>query len=292
MKDQFISESHQNVTALKEFPVLSKQRIMLKVGLICLASWIGLIIIAFVVRFNYHITLFYIPFLLASPNIPLVFILAFTFSPLLQRNKYRKIEQKRQRYARGEKLPIADQQLQPDPLAYTLPLTIRYKPNWMTVVIIWGISIIVFIILLVVNRWLSFSMYELTFFTIFFFIVCLSSVLGAIFQGGKQLIADEMGLTMKFGLPVKPQSIPWSEARLFAIDMCSKTGNKKSKQAYQLELASQQEVICWQDSMQIVPVEMLVSKPALANEEYARQLQALRAVIAEKTSLPLSDLSK
>ncbi|GCE25050.1 hypothetical protein KDA_05340 [Dictyobacter alpinus] len=97
---------------------------------------------------------------------------------------------------------------------------------------------------------------------------------------------------MKSGLAANDRYLPWSDARLFAIDSFSASGPKHSKHVYQLELAGQHEVISWLDSMQTVPVETTFSKPTLTNEEYARQLDALRSVIVAKTGLPLSDLSK
>ena len=93
------------------------------------------------------------------------------------------------------------------------------------------------------------------------------------------------------GVTPKVRSIPWSEAKLFAIRTFP--GAKRFPYPVQLELASSSEIIRWTWIHQggwywrLYPAE-----PTESMEVYEQHMHGVLSIIAARTGLPLYDLRK
>ena len=110
----------------------------------------------------------------------------------------------------------------------------------------------------------------------------------------QQLIATREGLICRWGYHIT--SIPWQQARLFAI---IGQGNRDSGPAF-YELASETALIRWSSHASSRPARRTPTAVMFANNSYVepdpsaaelpQQVQCLNIIIAERTGLPLYDL--
>lgn len=291
LKDQLRSRIDQGIAPVRIHPRLLQNKRTLAIGLYCLGTFLLFFLIAVMYQRIYHVHVFYVPFLLANPNLLLWLGMMCLLNALLHRGSLRMFEQKRQAVVRGEKLLQAEQQpasvLSEQVVA---PIILEYRTNWPMLLTLFGCATFFVVLAMVANIWLHFSSMEIAFFLgMWIFLGVVSSWMW-VFRTRHQLLADEYGLTMTNVRSKKIQSIPWHDARLFAIDDFPSSGKKKSKGPFQFELASKQEVICWYGNLKEWPNAIVFSLPVLPADAYLQQLQMLHVLIAQKTGLPLVDL--
>lgn len=217
---------------------------------------------------------------------------------------WQRLEQRRQAAARGDQRLLATEQPVADAHALTLPLTIRQRPRIASFALMSGITC------LSCTVGISLAVLFLTHIvplphhtdwppTLVFGIMGILSLLGLVATIGfavlmytrvrQQITLTEDGL-MQVGLSSKVRSIPWSEARLFAI--LGIYGAKKYPSPALFELSSSNEIIRWnwirKNSMNVWYFADSRVDPA----EYERQMHGVFSIITAKTGLPLYDLRK
>jgi hypothetical protein len=213
---------------------------------------------------------------------------------------WKRLEQRRQAAAQGEQSLLAAEQPVPNASALQLPLTIEQRPNWFGLLFMPAIMIITMLIIFVPiliflphlivlphHRPIPpIVMYIALAVPIVFILVLCGVLFGRFYyKARQQLTVTETGL-IKPGFR-KVQSISWREARLFAINGIY--GAKKYQYPAVYELSSANEVIRWEwirSTRRII----FFARPAVPQEEYDRQMQALLSLIAARTGLPLYDL--
>jgi hypothetical protein len=111
-------------------------------------------------------------------------------------------------------------------------------------------------------------------------VLCLTSIL----RDRERVEATPEGLFVSVETaPARTRSIRWDEARLFAIYQGKETG-----ESIEYELSGPVTILRWHRLKQTRWSSW--RKPALPFYEYDRQMEALLALIAARTGLPLYDL--
>lgn len=117
-----------------------------------------------------------------------------------------------------------------------------------------------------------------------FFVALLGALLSGsffvhLFTGERQIEVSDDQLTVRVGSV--EQTVPWEDARLFAI-----TRSRRATVSY--ELASCQASVPW---VWVRPgtFSARLWEPTIPQYEYDRELEALLALVAAKTGLPLND---
>ncbi|HZU65635.1 MAG TPA: hypothetical protein VFA09_00030 [Ktedonobacteraceae bacterium] len=231
---------------------------------------------------------------------------------------WERLERRRQIAAAGDPSLLAAQQPRPDADALPVPTvigeaspaksntslrtTFKQRPNWKVFLIILG-SFFVGMIVIAVLFFVFFPTlfpplpHHHTLPSIFVIIVIAVFVVLMLLYGGllfgvmyfkarQHLTVTENGLMM-FGF-LKVHSVPWQEAKLFAID--GLFGAKRYPHPTIFELSSANDIVRWtwmrRSSFRVV----FYARPVLSEEEYNRQMESLLSFIAARTGLPLYDL--
>jgi hypothetical protein len=282
--------------AIKRSSQLTNLIIIRNLGVLLFGLWLLFVAVAFVLKLLTGIIIFADPYQISGPN--QVGYLGFVgiFLSFLYMRTTKNDEQKRQAAVQGESKLLADRYPSPKAAEISLPLKIHYQAYWPFFWIIGALVLLLFIFSSVAFTWRGLSVDSIVTIIVLAIIACALTVMTVINRIGKWLIADENGLTVKTFESSKGRYIAWSEARLFAIDAAptnrSKFTNIQYPPKWQLELASDREVINWPvDATEGIDddVALQIVNPT---DPYVRDLQALHVVIEEKTGLALCDLRK
>ncbi|MBV9615157.1 MAG: hypothetical protein JO031_06865 [Ktedonobacteraceae bacterium] len=220
---------------------------------------------------------------------------------------WKRFEQKRQAAAQGDSTLLADEQPVPDAQAVSLPLTIRMRPNRRLQVIV--TTTLFFSLLFPFIVGFAFGLLApathpahpiylgmgviLVILGIWMLVVLL--IVGIVYailytKAREQVTLTEHGI-MVSGITPRLQSIPWSEARLFAITNPANIKRLKDRQPLILEVASEQNIVRW-TWLRPQSARLGLAVPMLPPEEYEQQMRSVLSVIMAKTGLPLYDLRK
>jgi hypothetical protein len=126
------------------------------------------------------------------------------------------------------------------------------------------------------------------------FLAAASSFSTLVFSPRQQLSATSDGLIYRRGL--RTRSIPWQEARLFAL--IGQANTREQEPLFYYELASKDTSIRWPSTSKrakekaFVNISLAMSPLArpTSTAEIPQQVQFLNIIIAERTGLPLYDL--
>ena len=207
--------------------------------------------------------------------------------------------------AAGNKRLVADEQPAPNLHALTPPLTIGQRPKRSTFLIFFGIMFgsmvaALIVVLAVIPHLLPPSpnhhplppaFYWILIGVMLFFMLLYCGIIFAVFYAKvrQQVTITQDGL-IKMGMFHKTHSVPWRDARLFAIN--GVYGSFGYKQPVVYELSSENDIIRWGWMRRNNARVMFLARPTVSPEEYERQMQGLLSMIAAKTNLPLYDLRK
>jgi hypothetical protein len=260
---------------------------------LCILSFVGLLVVS---RFGLHL-------LLSAPFNPL-FLAIYMIYPLIMvtilMRLHKRLEQRRQRAATGDASLLAVEQPAPYATAFSLPITIGQRPKWGTLLLFPGILLAlmtVLVLLLIISPPYSLlpppngqplpqSVVFILVGSLLIVTLLLCGLLIALLYAvaKEQITVTEHGL-IKVGLLRKVHSVPWQEARLFAID-----GVKKYRHPIVYELSSAHDIVrlVWmrRSNRRVI----FFAQPTGSVEEYERQMQGLLSLIAARTGLPLYDL--
>jgi len=121
-------------------------------------------------------------------------------------------------------------------------------------------------------------------------VACAVQLASAYASAREQITLTQDGMLL-IGVAPKVRSIPWSEAKLFAIRTFP--GAKRFPYPAQLELASSGEIIRWTWIHQGGWYWRFYSaEPTEPMEVYEQHMQGVLSIIASRTGLPLDDLRK
>ena len=220
------------------------------------------------------------------------------FTTIKQEHFWKRLEQRRQEAAAGEQSLLAAQQPVPNAQALSLPLTIRQRPNWFSLLLLPGIMIVLSAILLpimfsLLPRTIAHRQVPSLVIPIFIgiavaliLIYCVVIFAILYYKSRKQLTITEHGLIIP-GFR-KAHSISWQEARLFAIDGIY--GAKSYQHPSIFEVSSARDIVRWgwirSNSVKVI----FFAKPTVPAADYNQQMEAVLALIAGRTGLPLYDL--
>lgn len=236
-----------------------------------------------------------------------LFLIAFNipsqFTVRRQRKFWETLEQRRQRAARGDSLLLAAEQPEVDAHALTLPITIGQRPRLSTFLIVpGGLIVAMFIFTLIfVEFFQHFSFVPgkpvpsqitpIIVITMAFLTLLLVGLsVFFMYMGARRQITLTEGGLIQLGLFGKVRSIPWRDARLFAIDGIPLA--KKYSDASLFELSSAQEIIRWSWLRANTKRVIFFANPTVTPIEYEREMRGVLSVIGGKTGLPLYDLRK
>lgn len=202
------------------------------------------------------------------------------------------VEQRRQAAARQENtiVSLAAEQPVPDELALPLPWTIKLRPKWTTGFLFWGPLILLISVPLLLSVWMNPPQPDYAVPAMIGVSVGAAALLAFTFPllGWHSIKVTEKGVKAQEGsilsIGCNLRTIEWSEARLFAI---YPTRNRSDPPRF-YELVGANAIVRWR---RVRPGDALrLTKPPTSFEDYDRQIEALLALIAAKTGLPLYDL--
>jgi hypothetical protein len=281
---------------IKRSSQLTNLIIIRNLGVSLFGLWLLFVAVAFTLKLLTGITIFADPYQISGPN--QVGYLGFVgiFLSFLYIRASKNDEQKRQAAAQGESKLLADRYPSPKAAEISLPLKIHYQAYWPFFWIIGALVLLLFLLSSSAFTWRDSSVDSIVTIIVLVIIICALIAMTVINRIGKWLIADENGLTVKAFESSKGRYIAWSEARLFAIDAAptnrSKFTNIKYPPKWQLELASDREVINWPVNATDDTDDDVALQIVNPTDNYIHDLQALHIVIEEKTGLSLYDLRK
>ena len=256
---------------------------------LCILSFVGLLVVS---RFVLHLLLSisFNPFSLAGYfTIALIMV-------LIQIRFHKRLEQRRQRAAKGDQSLLAVEQPVPNTMALPLSSTIGQRPKWGALLLLPGIllplmAVVAFLLIFsppngqALPQSIVFILAGILLIATLLFCGLLIALIYA--RGREQITVTEHGL-IKVGLLRKVHSVSWQEARLFAID--GMYGAKKYPHPIVYELSSAFDVVRWAWMRRSNRRVIFFAQPTVSAEEYERQMQALLSLIAARTGLPLYDL--
>jgi hypothetical protein len=215
---------------------------------------------------------------------------------------WKRFDLKRQAAAQGDQSMLAIEQPRPDAQALSLPLTIRMRSNrrlQLTVMATLFLSLMLPFIggfafgllgnpthplylevwFIIIGVWALFALVLVGIMYLLLYI-----------KGREQVTLTDYGIMLS-GVTPRIHSIPWSEARLFAIVNPYSPKRGRDRQPLLLEVASEHELVRWVWLRPTSPRSGFIV-PVLPPEEYEQQMRNVLSVIAAKTGLPLYDLRK
>lgn len=218
---------------------------------------------------------------------------------------WKRFDQKRQAAAQGDQSLLAVEQPVPNAQAVSLPLTIRMRSNRRLLLILTITLFVSLVIPFIIG--LAFGeqahtappthVVHIGILLIILGVWALASLLivGTMYailyiKGREQVTLTDYGILVS-GITPRLQSIPWSEARLFAIANPSNFKYFKDRQPMILEVASEHNLVRW-TWLPSKSFRSAFAVPMLPPEEYDQQMRGVLSVIAAKTGLPLYDLRK
>ena len=300
-----VAEQQNSQPRVKVDPTLRRLRIiriLLYIGLALWAIGIVLSLIGWLLDRN---AFFLSPLSITNYIFIVVYAVVILIFHLTLKRFWNRLEQRRQMAAADDKRLIADQQPAPDPHALTLPLTIGQRPKKSTFLIFFssmfvGAIIAAIVVVALIPHFMPSTPHArpLPPAFIWIFIGCLAFLLllymGIFFAVFYAKVRQQVTITqdglIKMGMFHKVHSVPWRDARLFAIN--GVYGSLGYKQPVVYELASENDIIRWGWMRRNNARVMFLAQPTASPEEYERQMQGLLSMIAANTHLPLYDLRK
>ena len=220
---------------------------------------------------------------------------------------WKRFDHKRQAAAQGDQSLLATEQPVPNAQAISLPLTIRMRSNRRLLVIMTITLFVSLVIPFIIG--LVFGLQAHTtppthpvYTEIGILLIILGAwalvsllIVGTMYailyiKGREQVTLTDYGILVS-GITPRLQSIPWSEARLFAIANPSNFKYFKDRQPMILEVTSEHNLVRW-TWLPSKSFRSAFAVPVLPPEEYDQQMRGVLSVIAAKTGLPLYDLRK
>lgn len=249
------------------------------------------------------------PHLLASLPLYLVLLLLNGASLFFSRftlnrvgNYWTQLETRRQAAAGGDPRLLAKEQPEASATALALPITIEQRPRLSTFLLLPGLILLSVLLggLLGTGLFMHFVPLSRSGSWPGLFVIIMIGIIGLLalffaalcaffmyYRVRQQITLTQDGL-LQVGLFSKVRSIPWRDARLFAI--LGIYGAKTYPLPTQFELASHEEIIRWGWMHENSRKVLYFAKSKVSPEEYQRQMQGVLSVIAAKTGLPLYDL--
>jgi len=236
------------------------------------------------------------------------FLLLASLSFIQQGQYWKRFEQRRIRASHGDQSLLAGEQPALDEAALPLPLTIQSRTsspeNFFRPLI--GVVVITMITVGVIgflasstsifspSNVLAFVLGGLAILGLILVMIVVMVFLALVLSRTDQRIElTEQRMTVRQG--GRAHSVAWDEARLFAIEGTYGVNHALSPSIYQL--ASANDILKWTYQKRLTLERSgLLYRPILAVKsttsysEYERQIQALPALVAEKTGLALYDL--
>jgi len=215
-------------------------------------------------------------FLLASA---VLFVLLAIWSTWGARFMLR-LERRRQAAARGSGAHtfLATELPSPRTVPLSLPVIIGIRAKWRLKVIVW--PWVALLVLAAADDAFNHRVWDVGLFVAVLGALGAHSFLAHLVTGERQIEVTDDQLTERVG--GLEETVPWEEARLFAI-----TRGRHATVSY--ELASSQASVTW---VWVRPgtLSARLFEPTIPQYEYDRQMEALLALVAAKTGLPLYDL--
>lgn len=173
---------------------------------------------------------------------------------------------------------LATEQPSPRAGSLVLPVIIGIRAMWALKLIAW--PWIALLMIASASEGLDHGVWDVRFFLGLLVALGTGSVFASLLMGERQIEVTDDQIMVRAGLD--EQTVPWEEARLFAI-----TRGRYATVSY--ELASAQASIPW---VWVRPGAFgaRLFEPTIPQYEYDRQMEALLALVAAKTGLPLCDL--
>jgi hypothetical protein len=192
-----------------------------------------------------------------------------------------RLERRRQAAARGSSAHtfLATEQPSPRTVPLSLPVIIGMRAKWPMKLIAW-LWVTLFVIA-GASEAFDHGVLDVRFFLGLLAALGGGSFFAHLFTGERQIEVTDDQLTVRVG-SIEEQTVPWEEARLFAI-----TRGRHATVSF--ELASSQASAPW---VWVRPgtLSARLFEPTIPQYEYDRQMEALLAIVAAKTGLSLYDL--
>jgi hypothetical protein len=193
-----------------------------------------------------------------------------------------RLERRRQATARGMNAHTFLATEQPSPRAgpLALPVTISIQAKWTLKLIAWP-GIALFVIAVSAGEAVDHGIWSVRFFLTLLTALAAGGLIARLLAGERQIEVTGDQLTVRL-VGIEEQTVPWEEARLFAI-----TRGRHATVTY--ELASSQASAPW---VWVRPgtFSARLFEPTIPQYEYDRHMESLLAHVAAKTGLPLHDL--
>jgi hypothetical protein len=192
-----------------------------------------------------------------------------------------RLELRRQAAARGIGADdfLATEQSSPRTVSPSLPITISIRAKRGMRLIAW-LSVALFVIAVSAGEAVDHGVWSVPFFLALLGALGSGSFLARLLIGERQIEVTEDQFTMR--VASIEQAVPWEEARLFAI-----THGRHATLTYELASATASAPWMW---LRLDTFTARFYEPTIPQYEYDRQMEALLALIAAKTGLPLYDL--
>jgi hypothetical protein len=192
-----------------------------------------------------------------------------------------RLERRRQAAARGSSATtrLATEQLSPRTVPLALPVVIGIKAKWTLKLIAWP-----WVALLVIgasaSEALDHGVWDIRFFLALLGALGTGVFFSHLFTGERQIEVTDDQLTVRVG--GLEETVPWEEARLFAI-----TSGRHATVNYELSSSQARAPWTW---VRPDTFSARLFEPTISQYEYDCQMEALLALVAAKTGLPLHDL--
>jgi hypothetical protein len=192
-----------------------------------------------------------------------------------------RLERRRQAAARGSSAHtfLATEQPSPRTVPLSLPVIIGIRAKWTLKLIAWP-CVALFVIAAAASEAFDHRVWDVRFFLALLVALGTGSVCAHLLMGERQIEGTDDQLTVR--VASLEETVPWEEARLFAI-----TRGRHATLSY--ELASSQASVPWV-WVRRGTFSARLFEPTIPQYEYDRQMEALLALVAAKTGLPLYDL--
>jgi hypothetical protein len=192
-----------------------------------------------------------------------------------------RLERRRQAAACGSSANTFPAAEPPSPrtVPLSLPVTIGIRVKWPVKLIAWpGVALLV---IASASEAFDHGVWDIRFFLGLLGALLTGSFFAHLLTGERQIEVTDEQLTVRVG-SLEEQIVPWEEARLFAI-----TRGRHATVSFELASAQARAPWIW---VRPGTFSARLFKPTLPQYEYDRQMEALLALVAAKTGLPLYDL--
>jgi hypothetical protein len=288
-------EYFESRNVIKADPALAMYRTQLFVAFFFFVAVLALLTVSIAIDVTFHggrhffhgTALFSHVFILVS----LAILLMLSIS---QVRYWGRIERRRFAAIRGNQHFLAAEQTAPDTASLPLPVTITLRPYKGAIFLTTGIALLLILLLcgsLTLPDSYPLRLFPgplLNFLVFFAIVVVFTLVISFAMQLSplvrQQITVTEGGLASTNGKKVT--TVPWHEARLFALYVTF--GAQKSGAAVTYELSSARDIVRWTWIWR--KTYWVGLEPVIPHDEYNQQMQALLSFVVARTGLPLYDL--